>query len=76
MMFFIVVLFKGEIMTEKVTTESILARYRSPLSGEGGRRAVILEMEAKLLAAEEANRQRLKQVCLINLKLSFTIKIK
>lgn len=52
----------GEIITERVTTESILARYKSPLSGEGGRKAIILEMEAKLLAAEEANRQRLKQV--------------
>lgn len=49
--------------SEDFTTETVTGRYKSPLSGEGGRRAAILEMEAKLLAAEEANRLRLKQVC-------------
>lgn len=45
------------------TSDAVTSRYASPLAGNGGRKAAIFEMEAKLLAAEAAHKQSLKQVC-------------
>lgn len=45
------------------TSDAVTSRYASPLAGSGGRKAAIFEMEAKLLAAEAAHKQSLKQVC-------------
>ncbi|XP_054271772.1 sterol regulatory element-binding protein cleavage-activating protein [Macrosteles quadrilineatus] len=47
--------------TAMTVSEVVPSRYASPLAGSGGRKAAILEMEAKLLAAEAAHRQSLKE---------------
>uniref|UniRef100_A0A1B6CPD3 Sterol regulatory element-binding protein cleavage-activating protein n=1 Tax=Clastoptera arizonana TaxID=38151 RepID=A0A1B6CPD3_9HEMI len=52
---------KTMLSNEDFTTEAVTGRYKNPLAGEGGRRAAILEMEAKLLAAGEANKLRMNQ---------------
>ncbi|KAG8338715.1 hypothetical protein J6590_000394 [Homalodisca vitripennis] len=51
----------GKLPVTDSTSEGIPTRYLSPFSGSGGRKAAILDMEAKLMAAEAAHIQNLQQ---------------
>lgn len=55
-------LFGFFLQGQSAVSDEAMNRYASPLSGSGGRKTAILEMEAKLLAAEAAHQQSLKQV--------------